>query len=149
MTDDRDEVFWKMMVGEEIGRGASRVTYAMKNDNDYVLKICEEAVDWHQNLLEWETWLNVKHRPQAVKKWFAPCLLISKCGRMLIQRRVKRLDPNKLPPKLPHFLADFNTKNFGLIGQQVVACDYGAVMQDAWTQVAYAKPKMKKVTWYD
>ena len=144
--------FWEFMVGPELGRGASRVTYALKHDAQTVLKVCDPQCNgnFRQNLLEWEAWDHLRTQCIGIRKWFAPCIDISPCGRLLLQARTQKLDINKLPEKLPAFLDDFNRDNFGMIDGQVVARDYGTLMLWAFSDNVRTKAKReKKVRWYE
>ena len=71
----------------------------------------------------WETWGDLADTEHA--KWLAPCRYISECGIVLIQDRVTPMRPNRKRRKLPQWLTDLTTDNYGVIGDQVVACDYG------------------------
>lgn len=141
--------FWEFMVGEKIGQGASREVYSMKFDYETVLKVCDGGPNhFRQNIMEWETWTYVRNEDYNIKKWFAPCIAISPCGRLLLQRRTASLDPNKIPKELPSFLDDFKLDNFGMLDDRVVARDYGSLMGWAFSDKIRRKLTMKKVKWY-
>ena len=111
--------FVNMFCGEQLGSGVSRDTFRARLDPTCVIKI--EKENCFQNVIEHETWDRIKYTELA--KWFAPVVAISPCGRVLMQKYAKDLI---VPPeRLPAFFTDFSRENYGLIGKQVVARDYG------------------------
>lgn len=78
------------LCGEFLGSGISRTVYQHAIDPSLVVKIQHDA-GCHDNILEFEIWQDVKWTDYKV--WFAPCKLISDNGRILIQKKVKPLNP--------------------------------------------------------
>lgn len=119
-ASSKHELF-RLICSHVIGEGSSRVVYAHALDPDLVVKF-EESVDSFQNVTEWQTWEIV--RGTKLEKWFAPCIGISPCGTVLIQKRTKR--PTNFPKKIPPMLCDLKAENFGLLSNgKFVAHDYG------------------------
>lgn len=112
-----------LLLGAPLGRGAARRVYANALDPRTVVKI-EDAACSFQNVQEWETWRLVADTPLA--RWFAPCRFISPSGVVLIQDRAEDID--KFPAEIPAFFTDLKLANFGRIGRQFVARDYGTTL---------------------
>ncbi len=115
--------FMRTMLGKKLGQGVSRRVFELAFNLDMVVKI-ETNSGSFQNVMEWETWKDVQNFGKW-SRWFAPCVEISPCGMVLLQKRAKPLPEDFSIPKLPSFLCDLKPSNFGLIGRQVVAVDYG------------------------
>lgn len=127
-----------IFLGPLLGRGIGRRVYVNKYDPDTVIKI-EDGAQSFQNVAEWETWRYLQFG--KLKDWLAPCVAISSCGTMLVQKRADPLPRNyKLPTALPEFITDTKPANFGLIKGKFVLVDYG------FTTRAYPGA-MKKVYW--
>lgn len=116
--------FTRMLFGKQIGRGLSRTVYVLLSDPTLVIKT-EIKGNSFQNIREWEYWNEMKGTP--VEKWLAPCLFISPCGTVLIQKRCETLDKSKYPSKLPSFFTDTKYQNFGLLNNKFVCFDYGNI----------------------
>lgn len=140
-TSTKTELIY-LICGKLIGSGMTRDVYEFAFDSDYVVKI-EDKEGHFQNVIEWQTWQEVRETKWA--KWFAPCHSISFNGSVLIQRKVKAVELKELPNKLPSFFTDFKTSNFGRLGKQIVACDYGCnlLMSNGLSD------KMRKCHWND
>lgn len=142
----KNPFIWKeaygLLVGDKIGRGMSRVAHECPLDKRFVIKV-ENREAFFQNVVEWETWQRVKDTPTA--KWFAPCIHISSCGTVLIQRRTQAMRLEELPKRMPAFFADFKRTNYGLIDGQVACHDYGTslVFEKGFTA------SMQAVEWHD
>lgn len=109
-----------MVCGNRLGGGIARQVYAFLPNPKWVVKI-EDGGGSFQNVMEWQIWERIQDTKWA--KWFAPCHFISPNGAVLIQSRTKPLAGK--PDKLPNFMTDLKEENFGRIGKQVVAHDYG------------------------
>lgn len=135
------ELFWTI-AGERLGYGMSRTAYEAKILPNAVIKT-EENSGKFQNIIEWETWNEVKGSP--FEKWFAPCLHISACGSVLIMARTARPNPDQYPELMPAFLTDFKRTNYGMLDGRLVCHDYGTnmLMRTGMTK------RMKKVEWWD
>ncbi|WP_328186936.1 hypothetical protein [Marinobacter sp. OP 3.4] len=128
-----------MLTGEQLGAGMSRTVYDWSLIKNAVVKF--EQPDFYQNVNEWQTWSRIQETDLA--KWFAPCLDISPCGRVLIQAKTKPLD-GKLPDQLPAFFTDTKAANFGIYKGRVVCHDYGLhlMLEKGMTK------RMRKVEWW-
>ncbi len=144
------EDFCLFAFGEKLGEGINRAVYACQFDRTKVIKYQarNSASPSYANLnvLEWEAWgWTLDHR-NDLRKWLAPCHFISDCGRFLIQDKVRILHEHERPKKLPEFLTDFQTRNFGrLPNGRIVACDYGTIMGRVFRE--RAPVRLKKVFW--
>lgn len=113
--------FFHLICGEKLGFGLSRDVFVFEWDPRYVVKF-EAGAQSFQNVTEWNTWQDAQHHDEAAK-WLAPCVKISACGCVLIQRRTR--PAKKLPDKVPAFFTDLKASNFGMIGSKFVCHDYG------------------------
>lgn len=145
------EAFW-VLAGDLIGSGMSRKTYACATNKDWVVKVEEDSRRF-QNVMEWETWKDVRDTPFA--KWFAPCIHISPCGGVLIMGRTELAGQSEYPEKMPAFLTDFKRTNYGMYTTvnpktkkktRHIAChDYGTALL---IQTGLTK-RMKNANWWD
>lgn len=115
----------EFICGERLGAGMSREVFRFALDDEYVIKF-ESIEHRFQNVEEMMTWQAVEHTRFA--KWFAPCKAISGCGRILLQRYAAPIAASNLPKEIPAFFTDTKPGNWGLIGKQPVAMDYGRTM---------------------
>lgn len=130
------------MVGKKLGEGCSRTVFAVKGNPDIVVKVQHET-GFH-NVFEWKLYEDAIIYPNIVK-WLAPCVSISPCGLILIQRRTKPLTKSqikKLPKKLPKFLTDTASFNFGMLDGRLVCHDYALHEIDI-------PDKKTTVNWFD
>lgn len=114
--------FVGLFLGKKLGAGMSRTVYLCREDVECVIKV-EAGTQSFQNIMEWEFWQSVK--TTKFKKWFAPCVAISACGTILIQKRADPIHKDQYPKKIPAFFSDRKFSNFGKIGKQFVCVDYG------------------------
>lgn len=133
--------FFLMCAGEKLGRGASREVFEWKLDPNYVVKI-ELAKQSFSNAMEWDVWSRVQGTD--IEKWFAPCLSISDCGTVLLQKKTSARLEGEYPRKIPRFFTDTKYRNFGFIGDQLVCHDYGInlLMEHGMNE------KLKKAEWW-
>ncbi len=119
--------FFDLMCGERLGGGVARDVYVSRLDPDLVVKI-EHTSGTFQNQMEWRVWENLSHDKDA-RKWLAPCVHISPCGSVLVQRRTAPLRRAEMArhKQLPKFLTDVKMSNFGILGGKLVCHDYGIV----------------------
>jgi hypothetical protein len=103
-------------LGDLIGEGASR--WVFDYNDDLVLKV--EKGDWMSNAIEYDTWVAVQDTKWA--KWFAPIVDISDNGRLLWQKKCKKV--YEQPKKLPSFFSDVKLSNLGELNGRIVAVDY-------------------------
>ena len=118
--------FLDLFAGERIGRGISRAVYEYRIDPTLVIKI-ELASQRFQNMQEWENWRTWRETP-GVARWLAPCVDISPCGIVMLQKRTRPLEQDELPKTLPAFLTDTKIHNFGILGGKVVCHDYALLV---------------------
>lgn len=142
--------FCQFMIGKQLGEGMSRIVYENRFDPTTVIKYqarpAASPSHANQNVLEWEAWGWAQdHRPD-IMKWLARCYHISECGRFMIQQKVRVMREHERPKKMPAFLTDFQTENFGFLRDgRLVACDYGTIMGRVFRDKA---PKgLRKVFW--
>jgi hypothetical protein len=135
------EVF-KTLCGDKLGQGIGREVFECSLNKDLVIKI-ESGSGSFQNVVEWETWEEVRETVHA--KWFAPCVGISPCGIVLVQKRTQPMSKRSYPKEMPNFLADFKYTNYGKYKGHVVAHDYGRhmLMTNGLTK------RMRPVNWTD
>jgi hypothetical protein len=107
------------MAGARIGQGVDREVYVFEPNPEWVIKFQLGSHDF-QNVREWDLWT---YAPPAARKWLAPCIDISHSGKILLQVRCNRLEH---PPKrIPKWMDDMHSENWGLIKGRPVAVDYG------------------------
>jgi hypothetical protein len=111
---------FNILCTNQLGKGISRTVYSSEILDDCVIKI-EDSAGFFQNIAEWTVWDIVKDTKHA--KWFAPCVAISPCGSILVQK--KTIASLKYPKKLPGFLDDTSTENYGTYDGRFVCHDYG------------------------
>lgn len=115
--------FLRCMTGDLIGEGCYRYVFDNPFNSKQVIKI--DMGETNSNVIEWYLWDTIKLIPDLAK-WFAPCVKMSPCGRVLIMDKAetsKGLD--SFPKKIPSFFMDVKTQNFGFINKQMVCIDYG------------------------
>lgn len=132
-----------LFIGERIDYGTSRQVYAVENDPTLVIK-WEYDGKRFQNQQEWLVWEAIKTFPETAR-WFAPCVDISPNGIWLLQKRCLKLPKDRYPKELPDFLGDLKYTNFGLLGKQVVAMDYGVM---SISRLMWFRRKMVKAKWW-
>jgi len=130
-----------MLCGDLLGNAASREVYDCAYDDQLVVKV-ENGAQSFQNILEWSLWNDAIHVPHA-KIWLAPCVKISPCGVVLIQRKTTLA--KKYPEKLPVWLSDTKRQNYGIIGGRFVCHDYGLNM----VSNSGLSKRLKNVDWWD
>jgi hypothetical protein len=114
---------WDLMCSEPIGEGCSRKVFVCKLDQTLVLKL-ETASYSFNNIREWELWEDVRHDKDA-SRWLAPCVAISSCGAMMLQKRTKIATKKRYPKKVPQWMTDLKYQNWGLLDGKIVCHDYG------------------------
>jgi hypothetical protein len=126
-SDFAKHELWRLVCGDVLGQGVARTVYEHRLDPCLVVKV-EEGVESFQNVAEWQAWQEVQHTEFA--RWFAPCVAISPCGGVLVQRRTTRAAVH--PERIPNFLSDTKLGNFGILrprdGEEAgrfVCHDYG------------------------
>lgn len=121
--------FFDFFCGEFLGEGAFRTVYTYGLNKDWVVKIARVADTGSgrfDNVVEWDIYQNIKCYHPHLLKYLAKPLYLSSCGRVMIMERTTPLEEkDKLPEKIPAFLADIKRDNWGKIGRRVVCHDYG------------------------
>lgn len=138
--------FFDAVCGDFLGSGIGRNVFICAVNPGYVVKV-ETGTASFQNAVEWEFWEEMKDKPIG-RKWLAPCYRISPCGLILIQRKTSPIPTGyKLPKKVPLFLGDMKTQNYGLLDGKLVAHDYG---RSLCTLVWQRKMNgMRNAKWWD
>lgn len=111
-----------LVCGRRLGSGMTREVFEYAPCENLVIKFESESGHF-QNVAEWQVWNRIRETKHA--KWFAPCHMISHCGRILIQHYAKPLAAICLPTEVPAFFTDLKPDNWGSIKGQPVAVDYG------------------------
>lgn len=132
---------YALCMGKKLGRGASREVFEWRPNMDYVVKV-ELANHSFSNAMEWDVWHRVKET--KVAKWFAPCIAISPCGTILLQKRTDLRAEELYPKRIPKFFTDTKYGNFGFIDDQLVCHDYGINLLIEHGM----KERMKKADWW-
>lgn len=132
---------FRALCGKRLGDGHSRAVYECELNPEYVVKFCIYEGGF-QNVWEWETWLELRSSKWH-SEWLAPCVSISPCGSILIQKRTKPLGKRRLPAKVPKFLSDVHRSNFGVYKGRIVAHDYAInhLMRHGRTKALKKTPK--------
>lgn len=132
--------FFQLMTGEMLGSGVGREVWTLKENPDLVVKF-ETGAQSFQNIMEWEVWERIQFTEHA--RWFAPCVRISGCGTILIQKRTERLPASRLPKQVPTFFTDLKAENWGDLNGKAVCHDYGyhLLMEKGMSK------RMRKVEW--
>lgn len=131
-------------IGKKIGHGVSREVYECRTDPTLVVKI-EIASRSFKNALEWTLWKDIESSGHVNKKYFAPCVAISPCGTVLLQKRATALPKHKYPKKIPKAWGDLKYANFGLYQGRLVCIDYaGTPISDRLFST-----RMVKAAWWE
>lgn len=130
----------ELVSGRLIGRGQYRYVHACELNPDWVIKF-ELGSKCFQNIIEWETWNTVVGT--KYEKHFTPCMYISPCGTILLQKFARDVEVSELPLELPRFFTDIKKSNFGVLNGQVVCRDYGANL----LMINGLSSRTKKVEW--
>lgn len=143
---------FNLLCDELIGRGMSRNVFSSALLPDCVIKV-EAGGGRFQNVVEWETWQRVKWTPAG--RWFAECKWISPNGMILVMERTRPAAPAERPERLPAFLTDTKTTNFGMVPSTTRAGKPGPewfVCHDYGTNLLFENgmtKRTRKVEWTD
>lgn len=136
------EVF-SFLCGPMLGYGISRAVFEYAPDpKRWVVKI--ECDHYNANVVEWNAWQRVQFTDHA--KWFAPCGIMSPCGRVMLQRRCKPIKSySEYPQKVPAHFTDLKYQNWGKLNGVVVCMDYASnlLIEEGMTK------KMRVAKWWD
>lgn len=130
------------LCGKHLGSGNFRAVFDYNLDDKYVIKI--EWPGTFCNVVEHHLWDEIQELGGDlawVKNWFAPVKWISPNGRILVMKKTTQKD-KKSPEKVPKFLWDVKSDNFGWIGKNFVCHDYGQF----YNMIHYPKG-MQKINW--
>lgn len=133
------ESYHGFLLGEYLGGGVARRTYRSRLDWNAVVKLEPANCDF-QNIAEWHLWSNAS---ASLEAWLAPCITISPCGRILMQRFVEPITEDRLPDKVPGVLSDLHMGNWGWLDGRPVALDYGRNLAGVMSE----NTRLKKVDW--
>lgn len=114
------------ILGDYLGMGISRMVFDYALDKRYVVKI--DCSDRNANVIEHNIWVEAIQYEKSLQKWFAPCHTLSRCGRVMLQRKCKQVSFDKYPKKIPDFFVDRKYQNWGLLGDKVVCFDYAGTI---------------------
>lgn len=123
--------------GPRLGAGAGRAVFALNGHNKHVLKVERFPGHFH-NVQEWLTWEYSEYM-QAARPWLAPCVAISPCGVMMVQRRTTPIDTALIPPQVPAWATDLKRQNWGLLEGRPVLHDYATSL--VWNALASTATK--------
>lgn len=118
----RDDII-TLFVGTELGAGVHRHVFQHAQDPKLVVKI--DGSECFANAGEWEVWQRVKDTD--LRRWFAPCVAISRNSIALIQRKTTPVSLAALEralPKVPAFFCDLKVSNWGRLNGRIVCHDY-------------------------
>lgn len=131
-----------ILLGNKIGSGMSREVFECRIDKTLVVKI-EQSSGSFQNVKEWEMWQEIQHIKE-LHRWFAPCVSISACGTVLLQKKAVTPYKKDYPKKVPKCIGDLKYQNFGMYNGKFVAIDYGSLISSNGLRTG-----MKKADWWE
>lgn len=146
------------LLGPKVGEGQFRAVYEHALDPTKVIKVeyGHERKEVHdsvknnsfcnvQEYLLYREIEGLKGSLSWVKDWFAPIHWISPSGHILCMERTFEKENIKRPSKVPEFLLDVKSSNFGWIGDKFVCHDYANVS----AMVKYERKMMKVDGYWD
>lgn len=142
MNNLTHEDAFNLLCGKLLGEGIHRKVFECRIRPDLVVKV-EQEEDWRYfgNVFEMHFW-NDYSECKDIKQWLAPCEYLSPDGRILLQKRCSPVPHDyKLPEKMPKFITDLKSANFGILEGNLVCVDYAMTIMDA-------SAKLKKAEWY-
>lgn len=102
---------FNLLCGRLLGEGAFRKVYQCKLVPDLVVKVEKEPHDrTFANVFEYNFWSEYQD-VKGVGEYLAPCEGMSPNGLLLLQRKCKPVNTDKLPKRLPEFLTDLKPEN--------------------------------------
>jgi len=131
---------FELVTGDRVGIGQYRTVYKSLLVPDEVLKF-EYTAKSFSNVQEMDIWERIALTKFA--KWFCPCVSISSCGTILIQKYARDVEDHEYPDEIPVFFTDVKKSNFGMYKGNFVCRDYGAnlLIEKGLSN------KLKKVIW--
>ena len=138
-----------VLCGKWIGGGAYRQVYTCSINDNFVVKVEEREVNNFKNVEEFELYQTAlgKKKEQNepfYEEWLAPCVFLSKNGRILVQYKTKTPDLKNYPEKIPVWLCDAKIQNYGMFKGRLVCHDYG---NNFIRDRGFCK-KLKKANWW-
>jgi len=132
---------FNLLCGAKLGEGIHRRVFECTLDASLVVKV-EHNEDFpsFSNVYEFRNWEDCSEMKE-VRKWLAPCVSISPCGLVMLQKRVIPLRDKELPKQLPEFLTDVKPCNYGWFNGHIVACDYPRLISNIGL-------KLRKTEWF-
>jgi len=115
--------FFKLVTGSRLGAGVGREVWTCSLDPSVVIKF-ETGGGSFQNVIEWEAWQSLRWNEDSAK-WLAPCVSISTCGTVLVQKRTEAMRQAELPSRVPAWACDLKLENWGIFEGRPVMHDYG------------------------
>lgn len=110
-------------VGEKIGEGLQRDVYKHKDIDNLVIKVVKDPHFIKHNRAEYDNW---QVATEEQRKWLAPCVEISDCGKYLTQKMCGKLEEL---PKIPEWVKKIGDTDrlcqWGLYEDRPVVLDYG------------------------
>lgn len=133
--DYRLSELMSLLVGDKIGEGKYRRVYDCRLDPTLVVKVDRSGEVPEANQTEWCLWQNT---PEKIRRrWLLPCVLLSRGGTILLQRKGTQLhaadyaDTKIVPPKIPRILnQDAHVNNFSLYKGKALCHDYAMLTFD-------------------
>jgi hypothetical protein len=115
--------FFDLVAGRRLGSGIGREVWTCTLDPTVVIKF-ETGGGSFQNVVEWEAWQSLRWNEDS-SKWLAPCVNISSCGAVLLQKRTEPMRQAELPARVPAWACDLKLENWGMLDGRPVMHDYG------------------------
>jgi hypothetical protein len=130
------------LCGARLGWGVHREVFELAAcPSRWVVKVERDmSAGAFANALEWRNYVELGGDP-VVGPWLAPVAGIDETGRVLLQRRVRHLPLAEMPPRVPSWLTDLKTTNFGRLEGRVVCCDYSSLLR--------VPLRMKRARWWE
>lgn len=126
VVEDAD-AFRAAHFGERLGGGLSRLVFVLKDNPEFVIKWEDPRQGRFQNVREFCLWDYARWMFEAAR-WLAPISGISQCGNFLIMRRTRPCTECDMPDKVPIWMTDLKTPNFGWFDGRVVQHDYATTL---------------------
>jgi hypothetical protein len=116
-------------LGGWLGTGSSRQVYGSRTRPDIVIKIGYGPAGVQHNMHEYLLWDMFFNHIEEAYRFLAPCLEISWCGSILIQKRTAPVSTDQftsLRDKMPDWWWDIGVNNVGILDGYLVMHDYAA-----------------------
>ena len=115
-----------MFLGDLLGYGISRYVFDFKMDKRWVVKV--DCSDRNANVIENNIFVEAMQYDKRLLRWFAPCGQMSRCGRVMLQRKCTMPKQSQYPKNIPDFFVDTKYQNWGLLNGKVVCFDYAGTI---------------------